>query len=170
LFLVVAAQYVDDFLQFEVEALVDEDFNITVEVLRLLGWEIKLQGGVLPKFDQTFTLLGVRMHLEGHHIGSVQVSNQPERVARICQDVERIIGVGNAISSEIESLRGALNFAKSQCFGRCGAASLHFLAAAVRGGVTLLGEVAVEHLRFWPRFFAGDARRLLGCGLWGFVS
>ena len=98
-------------------------------------------------------------------MGSVQVSNKPERGAKICRDIERIIGAGKAVQSEIEPLRGALNFAKSQCFGRCGAASLHFLSAAVRYGTTMIDEVAVEHLRFWPRCFAGSAEvaRLWSC-------
>jgi hypothetical protein len=53
LFLVLTAQYVDDFPQLESEELADADEDIMVEVLRLLGWEIKLPNGERPKFEPT---------------------------------------------------------------------------------------------------------------------
>ena len=159
LFYIITAQYVDDFPQFETESLVDESDDVMVDVLKLLGWEIKLQEGEAPKFQQTFNLLGVRMHLEHQHEGTIQVSNKPERAEKICKDVERIIKAGKAVPSEIEAMRGALNFAKAQCFGRCGAASLCFLSEAVRHGPVRLDATAIEHLRFWPRYFASAVPR-----------
>ena len=127
--------------------------DIMIDVLELLGWEVKKPEGVPPKFDQVFTLLGVRMHLDHHHEGAVTVTNKKERAAKICADVERIISAGRATPSEIEAMRGSLNFAKAQCFGRCGAASLCFMSEAVRCGPVHLDAAAIEHLRFWPRYF-----------------
>ena len=94
LFGVVTAQYVDDFPQFESEDLVSEEDDIMLDVLRLLGWEVKKPEGEPPKFNQVFTLLGVRMHLGVHHEGAVLVTNKKERAEKICADIERIIKAG----------------------------------------------------------------------------
>ena len=56
-------------------------------------------------------------------------------------------------------MRGSLNFAKAQCFGRCGAASLCYMSEAVRCGPVHLDAAAIEHLRFWPRYFANAKPR-----------
>jgi hypothetical protein len=117
LFYIITAQYVDDFPQFETESLVDESDDVMVDVLKLLGWEIKLQEGEAPKFQQTFNLLGVRMHLEHQHEDTIQVSNKPERAEKICKDVERIIKAGKAVPSEIEAMRGALNSPRPSALG-----------------------------------------------------
>ena len=68
---------------------------------------------------------------------------------------------GKVCSAAIEPLRGSLNFARAQCFGRCEAASLQYLTEAVRRGPALLDEAAIEHLRFWPRYFANVRPRTL---------
>jgi hypothetical protein len=153
LFGVLTSQYVDDYPQFEFEQLTGQDDDIMLEVLSLLGWEVKRPEGVPPQFAPVFTLLGVRMHLGLHHEGVAMVSNKTERAAKMCADIEKIIRAGRTTPSEIEALRGALNFAKAQCFGRCGAASLCYLSEAVRGGPKILDAMAKEHLKFWPRYF-----------------
>ena len=58
LFFVVIAQYVDDVLQVQLEALVDGR-DIMVEVLQMLGWQIKKEKGEAPEFAEEFTLLGL---------------------------------------------------------------------------------------------------------------
>ena len=96
LFYVVMMQYVEDFSQ--LEALVD-GLDILVEVLELLGGQIKKEKGEAPKFAEEFTMLGV---------GTVRVSNKPERGQRIRQEVEQIIRSGMVCPAAIEALRGSL--------------------------------------------------------------
>ena len=79
------------------------------------------------------------------------VSNKLERGQRIRQTV---------CPAAIEPLRGSLNFARAQWFGRCEAASLRY-PTAVRRGPALLDEAAIEYLRFWPRYFANVRPRTL---------
>ena len=99
------------------------------------------------------------MHLGVHHEGAVLVTNKKERAEKICADIERIINAGKTTPSEIEAIRGSLNFAKAQCFGRCGAASLCYMSEAVRCGPVHLDAAAIEHLRFWPRYLANAKPR-----------
>ena len=153
LFWLITAQYVDDYPQVEYEQLAEGGADTMAEVLELLGWDIKKQDGATPKFGKAFTLLGVTMDLAEVQYGTVRVANKPERAKKICQEVERLVAQGRASLQDIEALRGALNFARAQCFGRCGAAALHFLSTACRaGGIQVVG-IAAEVLRFWPRFF-----------------
>ena len=71
----------------------------------------------------------------------MRVSNKLERGQRIRQKVDQIIRSGKVCSAAIEPLRGSLNFCTC--------------SEAVRQGLALLDEAAViEHLRFWPRYFA----------------
>ena len=88
------------------------------------------------------------MDLENHAKGTVQVKNKPERAARIREEVEAMVSRRRASPSELEALRGGLNFAKAQCFGKRGAAALHYLSAAVKRGPRDLDDAAVDNLRF----------------------
>ena len=76
MFFIITAQYVDDYPQFEMEAIADDKEDTMVEVLKLLGWDIKKPDGSPPKFGTTFPLLGVHMHLEGHCEGT-HASGEP---------------------------------------------------------------------------------------------
>jgi hypothetical protein len=159
LFGVITAQYVDDFPQFEAEDLEGAADDIMLDVLSLLGREVKMPEGEPPKFNEVFTPLGVRMHLGLHQEGAVLVTNKKERAEKICADIEKIIQAGKTTPSEIEAMRGSVDFAKAQCFGRCGAASLCYMSVAVRCGPVHLDAAAIEHLRFWPRYFASAKPR-----------
>lgn len=97
LFSVMTAQYVDDFPQVEPAECLKDGEDIMVEVLELLGWQIKKESGEAPKFEDKFTMLGVVMDVGHVHEGQLQVFNKPERGERICREVEQIVRSGRVM-------------------------------------------------------------------------
>ena len=158
LFDVITGQYVDDFPKFELKALVGEEEDTMVQVLRLLGWEIKLVDGEIPAFASSFHLLGVAADLANAGVGRIEVRNKEDRAARITEEVRAILERGRISAAEAESLRGTLNFARAQTFGRCGASSLHYLSAAARAGGFQIDAQGRHYLGFWLRFSRRLAR------------
>ena len=161
LFDIVNGQYVDDYICFELAGLVDQEEDTMVQVLELLGWQVKKVEGMVPEFADIFHLLGVRFDLRRAEVGELVIDNKPERAQKICQDIERILEAGRVSPQEVEVLRGSLNFTRAQCFGRCGGAALNFLSTVVRAGGVQLDEVARLHLAYWPRFFAVAKPRII---------
>ena len=157
LFDVFTGQYVDNFPQFEFAQLAAERSDTMVEVLKLLGWDVKKVNENIPEFCSSFGLLGVIVDLHEASAGRITLRNRPDRAAKIEADVAAIIARGWITAQEAEALRGSLNFARAQTFGRCGASALHFLASASRAGGCKLSAENLEYLYFWAGFFR-DAR------------
>jgi hypothetical protein len=57
------------------------------------------------------------------------------------------------VQKTAETLRGILTFARSQCFGRCGALAMHYLSEIACGKRRSVPHHVAEHLRFWPKYF-----------------
>ena len=151
LFDVLTAQYVDDYPQLEPAVLVDGP-DVMLEVFEILGWEVKEVEGRKPSFCDKFVLLGVVFDLSDVCTGKLTVRNKEDRAAKVEKEVAAIIDAGVVRPAATASLRGALNFARSQCFGRCGGAALATMARLEKFGAARVGVEEVEALQFWPRF------------------
>ena len=66
--------------------------------------------------------------------------------------VGKVLGSSPPNKAAAESLRGVIGFARSHCYGRCGAIALHFLSEIVAGRVAKITPEGAELLEFWPRY------------------
>ena len=85
-------------------------------VFSLLGWKVSTHK-LLP-FDSICKVLGVQLDLKQSGDSLCLISNTPERVEELVQEINLILSCGVLPKSEGEKLRGRLQFASSQVFGR----------------------------------------------------
>ena len=112
--------FYDDFvtLSFETDA---ERTGAAVELLfDLLGWRFAQEGDKAMPFDSIFGALGIQVDLSGFSKGFVEFSNTEKRKHDLNEMVLEVLTSGVLSPTEALKLRGRLQFADGQLFGRLG--------------------------------------------------
>lgn len=93
--------------------------QVTAErLLQMIGWRFsKKQNKRLP-MSRSFSALGVVFDFGETNNSIVKVRNKPERVSQLVADIQMILDSGCFSPSVATSLRGRLQFAESQTYGR----------------------------------------------------
>ena len=86
----------------------------------LLGWNFAREGDKASPFSCGFNALGVHISLVGYEDGRVGFSNTESRVLEVCQLIDQILAEGRLEAKQAVRLRGRLQFADGQLFGRLG--------------------------------------------------
>ena len=108
--------YFDDFLCLARESEAKHvDFCVN-SIFSLLGWKVSTHK-LLP-FASICKVLGVQLDLRQSGDSLCLISNTAERVEELAQDIANILSVGALPRVEGERLRGRLQFASAQVFGR----------------------------------------------------
>ena len=108
--------YFDDFLCLSRESESKHvDFCVS-SIFSLLGWKVSTHK-LLP-FSSICKVLGVQLDLRQSGDSLRLVSNTTERVEELVQDIDNILSAGTLPKAEGERLRGRLQFASTQVFGR----------------------------------------------------
>ena len=133
---------------------------ITDALFSLVGWatsEEKDQG-----FQAHAKELGVLIDLSSAGLGTFAVGNTDSRKSELSASISALLSKGSYGKGELAPLRGRLQFAESQVFGRASCAAVGRLskrAALVRGGaIDHSLKLALTHLR--DRVVNGERRRL----------
>ena len=114
------SNFYDDFvtLSFEEDA---ERTSTTVELLfNLLGWQFAQDGDKALPFGSSFGALGIHIDLLGFQRGFVEFSNTDRRKADLKELILSIVEAGLLSHADALKLRGRLQFADGQLFGRLG--------------------------------------------------
>ncbi|CAE7799792.1 unnamed protein product [Symbiodinium sp. CCMP2592] len=82
----------------------------------LIGWETSDEKDA--GFKSVAKALGVEFSLDEIHLGLLRVQNTEARKRELVSTIESIVQQGGAHAKELECLRGRLQFAESQVFGR----------------------------------------------------
>ena len=151
LFKLSLTQYVDDFPQVEPRTSA-ESALVCEAVLALLGWEVKQVDGKVPAFEQSFVALGVEYDMHPAERDLLAVRDKPGRHEKVQELVSKIVGENKGSHSMLQSLRGLVNFSRSQCFGRCGAVALNTISKLLSSPEHVLKPADIDALLFWPRF------------------
>ena len=115
------------------------DFCVS-SIFSLLGWKVSTHK-LLP-FDSICKVLGVQLDLR-----QCLVSNTAERVKELVQDIDNILLAGVLPKAEGERLRGRLQFARAQVFGRKLKRLLKVLSNHVTMGRKALSDLTKECLK-----------------------
>eukprot|EP00435_Cladocopium_sp_Y103_P054436 s1937_g17.t1 len=139
------SSYFDDFLSLA-EAGMERHTDMVITFLfSTLGWRLATEK--LVDFDSVCKVLGVKLNLSEAHLGTATVMNTPERVDELIADIDQILQSGTLTRREGERLRGRLQFASSQLFGRVIRNYLRQLSKHIASGRRTLGdEVTVHHI------------------------
>ena len=117
---VVWSCFFDDYVTFTREDLADNTESTICLLFELLGWDFARIGEKADPFGKSFSALGIQISLDHFREDRVEFSNTQRRISEICHLVDGYIANGKLCSKEAVRLRGRLQFADGQLFGRLG--------------------------------------------------
>jgi hypothetical protein len=146
--------YVDDYPHVEPPAIATAGREVMESALELVGWRFKALGPKAPDFAHDFAALGVRFDLGGMpNTGQFKVYNKPERAEKVEAVFREVENAGILRAPIAASLRGMLQFASAQVFGRAGALGLRALSRFASGPNRRVDAEVRGMIEFWRRFF-----------------
>eukprot|EP00438_Fugacium_kawagutii_P007317 Skav235711 [mRNA] locus=scaffold280:474141:480364:- [translate_table: standard] len=136
--------YFDDFLSVCEEASAKRSDLCISAMFSFLGW--RLSEDKLIPFDSVCKALGVRLDFESAKLGVALVSNTPERIKELVEELDKVLKENKLARKDGERLRGRLQFANSQLFGRALRKHLKELSNHVSSGRKVLSKATQEAL------------------------
>ena len=108
----------DDFISLATVA-ESQSVDFTVKaVFRMLGWKFAEDGPKAPPFSPAVTALGVSVDVSDLHQGLVLIDNTEKRALELLDTISSVIQSGRMTKKEALRLRGRMQFASGQIFGR----------------------------------------------------
>lgn len=86
----------------------------------LLGWRFARDGDKSKAFDYEFGALGIQVSLKNFSRGWVEFGNTDNRISEVCGIIDGVVASGELSYKDAIRLRGRLQFADGQLFGRLG--------------------------------------------------
>ena len=127
------SNFFDDFVTL---ARIDESKSVSIAVdqfFKLLGWAVSSGDKDLP-FAGKFKALGVEVDLSSWKSGLVRFSNTEQRATELSEKISEILHAGKLSVPEALSLRGRMQFANSQLWGRASKLCLNAVTAHAYSG------------------------------------
>ena len=140
--------FFDDYVVFSQESHVNNT-EATVELLfKLLGWKFAVDGDKAVCFGEEFSALGVRINLKHAHQGQINFINTEKRIKELSEAIIGIIEKGRMTVLESQKLRGRMQFADGQIFGRLGKLCMKAITNhAFNTKSDVLGKPTVDAMR-----------------------
>ena len=118
------SDYFDDFVTFASSESAQATDDAVSLLFRLLGWKHDDKKEKSFNFAKVFTALGISVDLSSFLDGRIFFSNTERRIADIKDLVTSVLSLGSLPHAAALKLRGKLQFANGQLFGRLGKACL----------------------------------------------
>ena len=139
--------------------------SLAVELLfDLLGWSFARDGDKALPFGLCFSALGISIDLTGFSSGFVEFSNTEKRKIELKELIGSILQAGVLSLPEALKLRGRLQFAEGQLFGRIGKLCLKEITdhAFTSGSSKIGARLKVLLELFQHHFLDGPPRKICG--------
>ena len=121
------SSFFDDFLLFSKPELAKSAEQAAISLFKLTGWLFAEEGRKCVQFDKKCEALGVEFDLSSTPKLSACIRNTASRVTELVHDLEAVISAKTLSSKQAQRLRGRMQFADSQIFGRTRKRCLHTL-------------------------------------------
>ena len=128
----------------------------------LLGWRSADEGKKAARFSPTFSCLGVSFNLEPFTSGRVEVLNTSSRTAELLRAIDEATVAGSLDTRASQSLRGRLQLADGQIFGRSSRLSLKALDNHIASGSGNLSSDTCNALKTYRQILNHGRPRVLG--------
>lgn len=102
-------------------------------MFKVTGWIFAESGKKCVPFSDTCEALGVLFTMCNSENPVCLISNTERRIAEICEELDRVLVEKKLSVNLAQRLRGRLQFAEAQIFGRCGKRCLAVLSAFASG-------------------------------------
>lgn len=114
------SSFFDDYIVFSPPALARSAELTAVSLFKLLGWIFAEDGRKCKPFSDRCEALGVIFDLSSSRDFICKISNTESRIAEISAEVHRLLDAGSITQVDAQKLRGRMQFAESQIYGRTG--------------------------------------------------
>ena len=111
------SNFFDDFVTFSRSSESELVAGVIIQFFKLLGWQVSSGDKDLP-FALEFKALGIEISLKDCLTGSVFFKNTDKRVKELVCTITELLDRGKMTQPEALSLRGRMQFAKAQIWGR----------------------------------------------------
>ena len=111
------SSFFDDFITLSRKSEADAMSIASSQFFRLLGWLVSAGEKDLP-FSETFKALGVEIDCSAWQSGLVKFRNTPKRISELSETISSALKRGRLGSHEALVLRGRMQFARAQIWGR----------------------------------------------------
>ena len=111
------SNFYDDYISFALSGNSKNTENTVGLFLDLLGWQFAVDGDKATEFSHQFSALGIVVNLENFSAGFVESSKRSDELSKAIQG---FIDSGSMSLLDSQRLRGRMQFADGQLFGRIG--------------------------------------------------
>ena len=151
--------FYDDFISFSKPSL-SRCTETTIEALfKLLGWFFAEEGDKCLPFGNMCDALGVSFDLSSSSSGFAAVRNTDSRVQELCSDLRATISDGKLSAKQAQRLRGRMQFAEGQLFGRTGRRCLRALSSFAEGEKQVLDDKDIFFLDLFCKLLHSNVPR-----------
>jgi len=165
--LLVWSSFFDDYIVFSTPTLSKSTELTASSLFSLLGWDYAKEGRKCVPFSASCEALGVNFDLSQSSKGLCFVSNTQSRVEELVTELDRTIAAGKILQSEAQRLRGRMQFADSQLYGRTGKRCSKALREAACRRSTKLKDCDLLALQLFSTLLStGKPRTVLWGQLW----
>ena len=128
--------YFDDFLSVTTSETSRHTDLIISSLFSILGW--RLSEDTLIDYHTMCKVLGVEFDMRMSGQGLAAVANTQDRVKELCEELDSVLTSGSLRRADGERLRGRLQFASGQLFGRSARNRMRTLSKHISSGRTAL--------------------------------
>jgi hypothetical protein len=114
------SSFFDDYIIFSPPALAKSSELAAVALFKILGWLFAEEGRKCKPFDETCEALGVVFDMSDSDKFLCKVANTASRIEEVSSEIRRVLETRSISQLEAQKLRGRMQFAESQIFGRTG--------------------------------------------------
>ena len=119
--------FYDDYIAYSRPAIAKNTDDTIAMLFRLLGWVFAEEGDKCMPFGDVCMALGINLDLALSALGKAFVKNTESRVKELCSDLNEVLHSRNLSAKNAQRLRGRMQFAEAQIFGRTGRRCLKVL-------------------------------------------
>ena len=132
--------YFDDYLSTSGAACAKHTEFVISMFFKILGWDLSVDKSL--DYDVMCVILGVQVNLKDAMLGIAVIGNTEKRKREALRDIDEALSAGSLDPRISERLRGRLQFASCQVFGRRPKAALKLLASHGRQRKWEISDVA----------------------------
>ena len=161
-FWVITTNYFDDFVSIDdFREAASVDYTVKA-VFRLLGWRFAEDGPKAPPFSSNLVALGVQLDVSELHKGLVKVANTESRRDELAQALDQAVTSQSLAKLEALRLRGRMQFASGQFYGRLGRRCLAVVTQHAYGSESSkLAEAAIHALSRFRDMLVNGVPRMI---------
>ena len=151
--------FYDDFIVVSPTDLAKNSEMTAISLLRLLGWRFAEAGKKCCPFSDSCSALGVLFDLSKSAEHLCEIRNTENRVKELVTDLQSVVTAGHLTRVQAQKLRGRMQFAEGQLFGRTGRRCIKAIAGHASGTTVRMSEHSKRCLeRFVKLLTSGDPR------------